>query len=508
MRIPRGPLLLLAAVVLGVTVGQRVGGTPAVPELVTGLALAGLAVAGVAGGAAGRSGVALGGFAIGGERGRIAIGMVALFLLGSASMQRALDGLEHSPLTETVATYRSRIVWVTLTEDPAGPTRFVVDALGRVSGRTVLVVARGDAAGRLRILSAGDRVRLAGSFRPLSGWDTRERWRHAVGAFEATAMIDLAGPSSVLARLANRLRDLVLEGTGLAPASERALLAGLLLGDTRSIPRTTVEQFRAAGLTHHLAVSGENVAFVLALVGPLLRRLGFRGRFVAGLVVIMVFGTMTRWEPSVLRAVAMAGCAMFAGFLGRPAQGLRVLVIAVTGLLLADPFLWHSVGFLMSCGATVGIALGSAPIAARLRGPRALRDPLAVTMAAQIGVAPVLLPVFGDLPLASLPANVLAAPLMGPITIGGLVAGSIGGVVRSFAPTVSAALLGPVIALVQALEGIAAVAALVPFALDERSALAIVAIGSAVIGCVLLNGGRFAHLSSGTSGGEHPPDRR
>ena len=486
MAFPRGPLLLLVGVVGGVAVGERVGGHPALPELSGAVALAAVALVDVVtrrpdGPPLTRHRVAA----------RIALGVAAMLLLGSASMQRALHGLEHSPLTEQVATYRSDVVWVTLTEDPAGPSRFVVDALGRTSGRIVVVVARGDAAGRLRILGAGDRVRLEGSFRPLSGWDTRERWRHAVGAFEATDLLDAARPSSPLVRLANGLRRLVLAGTRTAPATERALLAGLLLGDTRSIPPTTVDAFRAAGLTHHLAVSGENVAFVLALVGPLLRRFGFRGRFVVGVAVVVVFGTMTRWEPSVLRAVAMAGGAMFAGFLGRPASGLRLLVLSVIALLLADPFLLHSVGFLLSCGATVGIAVLSAPIAAWLRGPRVLRDPLAVTIAAQLGVAPILIPVFGDLPLAALPANVLAAPLMGPITIGGLLAGTLGGVVRSPAPVVAALLVTPVVLLVRALEGIASSAVLVPLAVDGRGAFGIVAIG-----CLIAAAGRLGRVHS------------
>jgi competence protein ComEC len=470
--IPSGPLLVLGGVVAGVAAGERAGGGPAVPSLLVGLVLAGGALAGAA--------------RVRPSRARLAVGVLAVALVASASMQRALHGLEHSRLTESVATYRSRAVWVTLTEDPSGPTRFVVDALGRVSDRIVLVIARGDAAGRLRVLAAGDRALLQGSFRPLSGWDERERWRHAIGAYDATDVLDVAGPASTLARLANRLRSVVLDGTRSTPGAERGLLAGLLLGDTRTVAPRTIEEFRAAGLTHHLAVSGENVAFVLALAGPVLRRLGFRGRFAVGLVVIMVFGTMTRWEPSVLRAVTMAGCAMFAGFLGRPTQGLRVLVLAVAGLLLVDPFLLHSVGFLLSCGATAGIAVLSAPIAARIPGPRAVRDPLALTAAAQVGVAPVLLPVFGDLPLVALPANLLAAPLMGPITIGGLIAGGFGGLVRGHAPGLSVLLLGPVVALVQALEGIAAAASRVPFVVDERSAIGMIAIGCSVAAAVRL----------------------
>ena len=98
---------------------------------------------------------------------------------------------------------------------------------------------------------------------------------------------------------------------GVGPLVRRSTarsLAGFLLGDTRAPARpTSTEQFRAAGLTHLTAVSGGNVAFVLALVAPVLRRLRLGGRLRrVGLAVLVLFGTMTRWEPSVLRAVAMA----------------------------------------------------------------------------------------------------------------------------------------------------------------------------------------------------------
>ena len=170
----------------------------------------------------------------------------------------------------------------------------------------------------------------------------------------------------------------------LAPV-DRALLAGFLLGDTRGVPDDVTERFRAAGLTHLTAVSGENVAFVLALFAPLLRRFALRGRLFGGVAVLVFFGTMTRWEPSVLRAIAMAVIALVAGYLGRPTTGLRVLALAAIVLLLVDPFLLHSVGFLLSCGASLGIAVLARPITARLRGPVWMREVLGVTAAAQLG---------------------------------------------------------------------------------------------------------------------------
>jgi competence protein ComEC len=225
-----------------------------------------------------------------------------------------------------------------------------------------------------------------------------------------------------------------------------------------------------------MAVSGENVAFVLALFAPVLRRLRLTGRLVGGVAVLVVFGTMTRWEPSVLRAIAMAGIGLLAGYLGRPATGLRVLTLAATALVLADPFLLHSVGFLLSCAASAGIALLARPITVRLRGPGWMREVLGVTAAAQIGVAPVLIPVFGSMPLVSLPANLVAVPLAAPLTVWGLAAGVVGGLAQPFAPQVTSLLALPTAALVHALLAVSDAASRVPVVVDARVAVGLVAV--------------------------------
>ncbi len=258
----------------------------------------------------------------------------------------------------------------------------------------------------------------------------------------------------------------MLAGSTHLPPVDRALLAGFLLGDTRGVPPELTEQFRAAGLTHLTAVSGENVAFVMALFAPLLRRAGLRGRVVLALVVLVAFGTMTRWEPSVLRAIAMATVALLAGALGRPTTGLRVLVLAAATLLLVDPFLVHQVGFLLSCGASLGIALFSRPITERLRGPMWMREVLGVTAAAQVGVAPVLIPVFGSMPLVALPANLVAVPLAAPLTMWGLIAGVAGGLARPVSPAIPRLLELPTVGLLHADLGGRSRERRVPVAID------------------------------------------
>jgi competence protein ComEC len=156
---------------------------------------------------------------------------------------------------------------------------------------------------------------------------------------------------------------------------------------------------------------------------------------------------------------------------------VRILSVAATALLLVDPFLLRSVGFLLSCGASLGITVLSGPLARRLPGPAWLRESIGTTVAAQIGVAPVLLAVFGSIPLVCVPANLLAVPLAGPLTTWGLTGGVAAGMLRSSAPALSAVLQLPTRVLAQALLGLAALASSVPASLDAVD----VTVGAAAI---------------------------
>jgi competence protein ComEC len=98
---------------------------------------------------------------------------------------------------------------------------------------------------------------------------------------------------------------------------------------------------------------------------------------------------------------------------------------------MIDPLLVESLGFRLSVAATVGIALFASGIARRLKGPEWFKRVLSITVASQLGVAPLIIPVVGPMPLSSLPANVLAEPIAGFVMMWGstvgVVAGLIGG---------------------------------------------------------------------------------
>lgn len=362
-------------------------------------------------------------------------GIACLAAMAAVSMARATAGLEGHP-ARLAAAEAEGLVTVRLAADPQGrwtgarvPAR--LEAVDGVRARgTVLVVGKRAAAERMLLLETGESARLLGHFRPLQAAERRWRWRHIGAVFEANDLVGAGGPEPAVLRAANGLRHRVLAGGQALGDTDRALVAGFLVGDDRGLPPRVAADFRAAGLSHLLVVSGANVSLALALVGPLLRRFGLLGRLAGGLAALVVFAAMTRFEPSVLRAGAMSGLALLAAFLGRPVAGLRILALAVAGLVVIDPFLVHSLGFGLSGAASAGILLLAAPISRLLPGPTLVREALAVTTAAQIGVAPIALPAFGELPLVALPANLLAAPAAAALSLWGLGAGVVTGLLE------------------------------------------------------------------------------
>ena len=407
-------------------------------------------------------------------------GLALLATLGAVSMARAVTGLEVvSGLA--VREESEEQVTVRLAADPVGrwsgvraPARLEAVGASGASG-TVLIVASRAASARIRLLETGESAVLLGHFRPLEAAERRWRWRHVGAVFEAHDLVGAGAAEPLMLRAANGLRHRILTGGEALGDTDRALVAGFLVGDDRGLPARVAADFRAAGLSHLLVVSGANVSLALALVGPLLRRFGLLGRLIGGVAALVVFAAMTRFEPSVLRAGAMSGLALLASFLGRPVAGLRILALAVAGLVLIDPFLVHSLGFGLSTAASAGILLLAGPIASLLPGPKFIREPLAVTTAAQIGVAPIALPAFGHLPLVALPANLAVAPAAAALSLWGLGSGVIAGSLRVLAGPNDAGPLAllqiPTVLLAQWIRAVARVGARSPIMIGSRPAV-------------------------------------
>ena len=346
---------------------------------------------------------------------------VALLASFSAAAAEAAVRVDPEP-----GPFAGRIVLVSDPVKRNGATRVVVDgSAGRLEAW-----AWGRAGARLSGLLAGEVVQVQGRLAGLPDGRDWLRRDGVIGRLIVTAAGEATG-GAAHHRIANRVRTVLDRGTASLPAEQRALFTGLVFGDDRNRSPITADDFKAAGLTHLLAVSGQNVAFVLLLAQPLLVRLGLWARWAAVLAGLGLFATVTRFEPSVLRATVMAAVAVTVWLAGREASGRRVLALTVVALLLWNPLLVHSLAFRLSVAASAGILFWGSRLAERIGGPRPLAMALAVTVAAQLAVAPLIIPIFGGLPTAALPANLLAAPAAAGVMMwgltGGIVAGLVGG---------------------------------------------------------------------------------
>ncbi len=323
--------------------------------------------------------------------------------------------------------------WVRLIDDPAplaASTRVIVE----IEGERFEMWIRGRAAQRrVATWQGGDWVAVGGERRVLAE-DRRQRvaWQHVVGRFEHDWLGDTA-PGGPLARASNSVRSTIERGASAIPAPDDALFRGLVIGDDRDQPFEMIGRFRASGLSHLTAVSGQNVAFVLAACTPLLVRLRPWARWAITVALIAWFVALTRFEPSILRAGVMAGLSATAFVRGVERRPVRLLAIGLIGLLLVDPLLAWSIGFWLSVGATAGVCTLGPWLAARLTVLGPLAIPVGVSLGAQVGVVLPSVLVFGRLPLVSIPANLLAVPVAGLVMLYGLPAAIIAGMVPALA---------------------------------------------------------------------------
>jgi competence protein ComEC len=304
-------------------------------------------------------------------------------------------------------------------EDPAG-----ADRLGGAGGRLGADGARGGG-GRLGV---GDRLRVRGSV-------VKAQWGDALGRRPPVVLrhpvVEERAPPRGVGGAALRWSEAVREAArkralATLPPERAGLLLGMALGDTSLLPGDLERDFRTAGLTHLMAVSGANLAVVLAaglwLAG--VAGAGRRALAAAGIVVVVLLVVVTRWEPSVLRAGVMAGLVLFGVATGRGPGSRRGLCLAVVVLLLADPALAGALGFQLSVAATAGVLWLGPAIAGALPAwvPERPRKAAGMTLGAQAAALPALALALGPVSLAGLPANLLGLPLAGGPMLLGVVA--------------------------------------------------------------------------------------
>ena len=230
-------------------------------------------------------------------------------------------------------------------------------------------------------------------------------------------------PALALAH-SGEIRESASEGLGRGmPAREAALARGFVLGEDEGIDARTEEEFRRAGLSHLLAVSGQNITLLALLAMPLLGAFGIplRERLLWVLALIAVYVPIAGAGPSVQRAAVMGAIGVLATLGGRRSSRLYALVLAALVTLAIDPGIAADVGWQLSFAAVLGILVLASPLRRAIEERmgkggwrRALAEGVAVTVAATLATAPLIAFHFEELSTTTLVANVLALPAVAP----------------------------------------------------------------------------------------------
>ncbi|MFY0515568.1 ComEC/Rec2 family competence protein [Streptomyces anulatus] len=306
----------------------------------------------------------------------------------------------------------------------------------RVRTPVLLMVAAGDHRADWQKLLPSTRLRLGGRLSPPAHEGERLA---AVLRVDDEGAPRITGSPTWIQRAAGELRAGLREATDDLDADARALLPGLVVGDTSRVPSDLHDAFKATDLTHLLSVSGANLSILLfLLVGPpgsalsaerrglaAVLGLSLRGTALIGGGLTLAFIVVCRPEPSVLRAAACGLITLLAIGTGRRRSLIPALAAAVVLLVLYDPWLARSYGFLLSVLAT-GALLTLAPrwsVALRARRvPGRLAEVLAAAAAAQAVCAPVVVVLASRVSLVAVPCNLLAEFAVAPATVLGFAA--------------------------------------------------------------------------------------
>ncbi len=359
------------------------------------------------------------------------LAVLACLAAGVLTAGVAARGRVHGPLADLDGIRAAATIEGTLTGDPRvsprGNTQLVIVPLRveRLSAdgrdlrlrQPMLVLAT--ASGWADLLPS-QRIRADGNLASPRAADTV-----AAVLFVRGPPVVVGGPSTVQAAAAHLRQGLRDAASGL-DGPRRGLLPGLVVGDTGNLAEDVKDDFRVAGMSHLVAVSGANCAIIIAAVTLLVRRCRFGPWLRAGWVALalLCFVVLARPSPSVLRAGVMGLIGIVATGSGRQRGAVPALCATVLMLVLVSPDLARSAGFTLSVFATAGLVI-LAPgwrDALSQRMPKWLAELLAVAAAAHVACSPVLAAIGGGVSLVAIPANMIADCAVAPATILGVLA--------------------------------------------------------------------------------------
>jgi len=245
------------------------------------------------------------------------------------------------------------------------------------------------------------------------------------GRLEKPQLKSIENTKGFIFQLRNRMLDFYAE-TMASPYA--GLIEGMTIGSKSGMPGYLWDILKNSGTAHIVVASGMNISLVAGfLMGVFTIFFKRKKALVFAIVGIWFYAVFSGFEAPIVRSAIMGTIAFSAQEFGRLNASLRALLISGVLMLLVNPGYITDVGFLLSFFATLGLILFEKRIRKKISFvPSFFREDLSTTLAAQIGVFPILITVFGKFNILSPIVNLLILWTVVPVTVIGIIGGLIG----------------------------------------------------------------------------------
>jgi competence protein ComEC len=212
------------------------------------------------------------------------------------------------------------------------------------------------------------------------------------------------------------------------PEPDSSLLSGIILGSKKSIPKEFWNNLKYTGTLHVVVASGMNVSIVARfLIGVLIVYFKRIHAIPVSIVGIWVYSYLSGFDAPIIRAAIMATFAFTAQGLGRISSSWKALFYSAAVMLFIYPEWIYDIGFVLSFVATLSLLMFERKIREAIKFvPFIFREGFSTSVAAQIGVFPVLYYYFGRTNLLSPLINALVLWTIPLITVIGMFSGLVG----------------------------------------------------------------------------------
>ena len=357
--------------------------------------------------------------------------------------------------------------------ETSGGVRLYVEAIRPARGRLQLHVAGRFAHGATGDWAAGRLIRAPATLRrpqtlvnfggPSPRWQVLRRPFGLTGSVKSATLVEVT-PGRILdeagAAARQLVRDRIERAVGAGHPQAAALILAVLIGDRAALDDELVRKMQAAGTYHVIAISGGNVALLVAIAVAVLRWVTRSATALAAwsIAAVGAYGWIVSGEPSVTRAITVAILYLVSGLTGLAPRPLAILRTAAMLIAIAQPLDVLDAGAWLSFGATLGIITITPRLVDALHAclgqqlgavPRAGVLMVTATIAAEVVILPVSASVFGRISVAGVLLNLVAIPAMALLQTMGMLFVALG----TMAPTLTRALAVAASATADALTG-------------------------------------------------------